>query len=121
MIEANLIAQAANAMRPGQAMKFNRHEFNYAFGPLASARGGTPEDALLSKCIGSAYGTVRTFRNPLDGSVTITKHESDPGANHCGFVYHVDADRQWMFERVPNGWKRRPETIKPQPENLHDD
>lgn len=100
------ISQQVNQMRVGQALKISREEFEGYF--HSDLRGyGTPRDALLSSCIGSAYGSVRVFQDPVTLDYTISRHEEDPNASHQSYLYHVDPDRQYLFTWDGRVWRRR--------------
>lgn len=109
---AGRIAATVNRMKPGEMLHVDAQEFMDAFpgGFFEGVRGLQGAiDRFLSSCIGSAYGSVRCEADILRPIVRISRHEEDGSADHSGFVYHVDPDRQWMFERVPGGWRRKPE------------
>ena len=100
--------ETVNQLKPGLAVDVDDRQFYEAYGGRAS----TVRQAIshfLSGCVGSAYGTIRAdfFVDRNVPIVRITCHESDEGADHGGFMYHVDEDREWMFDRVPGGWRRR--------------
>lgn len=111
---ATAIAELVNSMKPGQQLVVSARDFLDAFGARSFAPAGSLYDldraigVFLSGCIGSAYGTVRA-RVRMDPTlgVLISRHDEDGGADHSNFVYHVDADRQWMFDRVHDGWRRK--------------
>lgn len=106
------IDHQANHLKVGEAFKVDSRDMFDAY-PARSPfeHGGGIQGAIdrfLSNVIGSAYGSIRCVIDPLNGRITISRHEPDAEAVHCGFVHHVDPDRQWMFDRVPGGWTRTP-------------
>lgn len=112
------ISETVNRMRPGEALKVHAQELLDAYPGGFFDRGSSLQGAIdrfLSSCIGSAYGTVRCEADLLSPYVRISRHDEDGNADHCAFVYHVDPDRQWMFDRVPGGWQRR---VEPEPSRV---
>jgi hypothetical protein len=115
VIDNSQLAAQINRMAVGQCLRVSAQEVVDAFPPGLFESGGGLQgavDRLLSKCIGSAYGTVRARIDPIRDAVTISRHEPDAGADLGTFVYHVDPDRQDMFNRVPGGWERRPDPAR---------
>jgi hypothetical protein len=106
------IGAQVNGLKPGECININTREFFDAFQDrsLYGDAGRGMDGAIsvfLSKCMGSAYGYVRAEARQDRPVVTISRHEGDPQASHQGFLHHVDADRKWMFDRVPGGWQRK--------------
>ncbi len=112
------IAEMVNSMSPGQCARVSAHEIMREYPTLGLYGGGGLQGAIdrfLSSCVGSAYGTVRCDVDLLEPVVRISVYDADPRADHGGVLYHVDSDRQWMFDRIPGGFQRRV-TVGPEEE-----
>lgn len=96
-------------MKPGECLNVHERELKEYFpggygGFAGTTFKGTSEEEFLSACMGSAYGTVRIQSNHV-GAYVISKHEADERED--GARYHVDADRQYLYERRADGlWIR---------------
>lgn len=81
-------------------MNVDGREFRDLFSCSFLSIYGTPEQKFLGGMMGSAFGAWRVRKDPLKDVYVISRHEEG------GPRVYVDPDREWMFERLPDGTLR---------------
>jgi hypothetical protein len=101
------LQEMVRRMKVGEYLKVDGREFVRAFPCGWPSMYRTNTEAFLSAQIGSSWGCVRATQDPINGTVTISKHEEDTRR------HYVDPDREHLFKKDVDGfWVPRRDAIE---------